>query len=291
MHPIDAVPTVIPLWPDGAPGSESWVQSPEETQQEEEVVIRTDLRVVRNVTQPTLMAYLPERSAANGTAVIVGPGGAFHFLSIDMEGTDVARWLNARGVAAFVLKYRLIRTGDDFPEDVRAHLDDRTRMAELMEPLRPLVVADGQQAVRVVRERAAEWGIASDRIGMMGFSAGGSVTENTARLHDLSSRPDFAAVIYGADLAEPVPVPADAPPLFVLCADDDEMAVSVSVQLYSEWRAAGRPVELHIYAQGGHGFGMRQQGLPSDTWIDRLADWMRVQGLLEPVDKRGRDAR
>ncbi len=269
-----AHPKVIPLWPDGAPGSEPW------TQQEQESVIPPSLKVVRNVAQPTLTAYLPSPSAANGTAVIVCPGGGFHFLSIDMEGTDVAGWLTARGVAAFVLKYRLIRTGDDFPEIVWAHLNSQDKMAELMEVLSPLIIADAQQALRLVRRRASEWGIVPDRIGIMGFSAGGVVTENAARLHDTSSRPDFCGVIYGADLGVVAPVPANAPPLFLLCADDDEMATSTSVRLHAEWRAAGRPVELHIYARGGHGFGMKKLGLPTDTWIERFGDWLQAQGLL-----------
>ena len=128
---------VIPLWPGGAPGSEGW------TQQEQESVIPPSLKVVRNVAQPTLTAFFPDPSVANGTAVIVCPGGAFHFLSIDMEGTDVARWLTARGVAAFVLKYRLIRTGDDFSDKVWETLNDRQAMAALMAPLHPLVLADG----------------------------------------------------------------------------------------------------------------------------------------------------
>jgi len=280
----DTQPTVIPLWPDGAPGSEGW------TQQEGEALIPPSLKVVRNVTQPTLIAYLPDPAVATGTAVIVCPGGAFHFLSIDMEGTDVARWLNMRGVAAFVLKYRLVRTGDDFPAEVWETLDDRDKMAERIEPLRPLMIADGQQAVRVVRAGrsasagAAGWGIAPDRIGMLGFSAGGAVTANVALQHDASSRPDFAAVIYGGGRVE-VPVPDDAPPLFVLCAGDDPMAAPLSVRLYADWRAAGHPAELHIYSQGGHGFGMRKQGLPTDTWIERFADWLQVQGLLESDHK------
>jgi acetyl esterase/lipase len=268
---------VISLWPGGAPGSEDW------TQQEQESVIPHSLKVVRNVAQPTLTAYFPAPSTANGTAVIVCPGGAFHFLSIDMEGTDVARWLNARGVAAFVLKYRLVRTGDDFPEAVWKTLGDRQAMAEMTAPLQPLIHADGQQAVRVVRERATEWGIAPDRIGMVGFSAGAGVTVSVALEHDAGCRPDFAAAIYGGGRKD-VPVPADAPPLFILCAGDDAMAAPASVRLYSDWRVAGHPVELHIYAQGGHGFGMNKQGLPSDTWIDRFGDWLRMQGLLAPKD-------
>jgi len=274
-------PTIIPLWPGGAPGSESW------TQQEEETLIPPSLKVVRNVTQPTLTAYLPDPVAATGTSVIVCPGGGFHFLSIDMEGTDVARWLNARGIAAFVLKYRLIRTGDGFPAEVWDALGDREVMAERMAPLRPLILADGRQAVRLVRERASEWGLAPDRIGMLGFSAGGAVTASVAFEHDAGSRPDFAGVIYGGGRGA-APVPADAPPLFVLCAADDPMVPPhTSVRLYEDWRAAGHSAELHIYAQGGHGFGMRQQGLPSDTWIERFADWLQAQGLLAQSQDKG----
>jgi acetyl esterase/lipase len=275
--PSHTQPTVIPLWPHGAPGSENW------TQQEQETIIPPSLRVVRNVAQPTLTAYLPSPSAANGTAAIVCPGGGFHFLSIDMEGTDVARWLNARGVAAFVLKYRLIRTGDDFPAGVWENLGDPDKMAGLMKPLRPLLTADGQQAIRLVREHASEWGISADRIGIMGFSAGGAVTVSVALERDASSRPDYAAAIYAGGRLD-VPIPADAPPLFVLCASDDQMvAPSHSVRLYADWTAAGHPAELHIYSRGGHGFGMRKQGLPSDTWIERFGDWLQVQGLLEPL--------
>jgi acetyl esterase/lipase len=277
MHATPATsapPTVLPLWPDGAPGSENW------TQQEEETILPPRLKIVRNVTQPTLTAYPPDPAVANGTAMIICPGGAYHFLSIDMEGTDVARWLTARGVAAFVLKYRLIRTGVDIAADLKENFGDRHRMAALTAPLLPLVTADGQQAIRLVRERAAEWGIAPDRIGIMGFSAGSGVTVRVAYEHDASSRPDFAAAIYGGGSPD-IAVPADAPPLFVLCAADDEMASPASVRLYSDWRAAGHPAALHIYSQGGHGFGMTQQGLPSDTWIDRLGDWLQVQGLLK----------
>lgn len=273
---------VIRLWPGGAPGSEEW------TQEEETTFIPPALKVVRNVVQPTVTGYFPDPAAANGTAVIVCPGGAFHFLSIDMEGTDVARWLVARGVAAFVLKYRLIRTGDDFPEVVGKRLNDRQTMDRLMAELRPLNLADGQQAVRTVRERASEWGIAPDRIGMIGFSAGSHVTVSVALEHDAKSRPDFAGAIYGGGRND-VPIPADAPPLFILCADDDAMASPASVRLYSDWRAAGHSAELHIYSKGGHGFGMQVKGLPSDSWIERFGDWLRVQGLLEPMQK-GQDS-
>ena len=270
-HKQSQLPEVIPLWPGGAPGSESWEQ------QEEEVVIQVpnELEAIRNVTQPTLTAYLPEASIATGKAVVVCPGGAWHFLAIHLEGTDIACWLNARGIAAFVLKYRLIRTGIDFPGEAWGNLNDPAKMEMLMSQLTPLILADGQQAVRLVRQRAAQWGIKPDRIGIMGFSAGGMLTAHVALQHEVESRPDFAAVIYGAP-GEDVSVPPDAPPLFLCCAADDDMASGVSLKLYSAWKASEHPVEMHIYSKGGHGFGLRQQGLPSDSWIERFADWLKT---------------
>lgn len=267
-------PTIIPLWPDGAPGSEDWTQQETQIQHPAD-----DIQIVVNVTQPTLTAYFPDPAIANGTAVVICPGGAYHLLAIDHEGHEVAAWFTKRGIAAFVLKYRLIRTGSDLETEVREHLSDRSKMAALMQPLRPLILADAQQSIRLVRQHAAEWSIQPDRIGIMGFSAGGGVTSSVALEHDAESLPNFAAVIYGAP-GEEVAVPADAPPLFLLCADDDLMASTRSVQLYSTWKAAGRPVELHIYSKGGHGFGMKTQGLPSDQWIERLGEWLQAQGLL-----------
>jgi acetyl esterase/lipase len=269
-----ATPSVIPLWPGSAPGSEDW------NWDEQESLIPPSLRVIRNVSRPTLTAYLPDPALANGTAMIVCPGGAFHFLSIDMEGTDVARWLNARGVAAFVLKYRLMHTGDDFPAVVWRNMSDPQTMAELMKTVQPLGIADGQQAVRLVRGRATEWGYKPDRVGIMGFSAGGSVTTGVALLHDADCRPNFAAPIYTGPYPD-VPVPAGAPPLFLLCAHDDNMAVTNSLRLYRDWKEAGHAAELHIYAKGGHGFGMQKLGLPTDTWIERFGDWLNIVGAYD----------
>jgi acetyl esterase/lipase len=272
-------PPIIPLWPDGAPGSEGWAQQEQETLAPPPI----DIRVVLNVTQPTLTAFLPDRAAAPGAAVIVCPGGAFHFLAIEHEGTQVARWLNARGVAAFVLRYRLIETPVDegiLSQQMHQNLTDRDRFGQLMQGLRPLIIADGLQAVKLVRRRAAEWGVASDRVGILGFSAGGYVTTGVALEYDADSRPDFAAPIYSSPY-EGISVPADAPPLFIAVAHDDAFAASASVPLYSAWSTAGRSAELHIYSKGGHGFGMRKQGLPADHWIDHFGDWLQVQGVLE----------
>ena len=273
-------PQIIPLWPNGAPGSEGWTQQEQETLAPPPIGIR----VVRNVTQPTLTAFLPDRAAANRAAVIVCPGGAFHFLAIEHEGTQVAGWLNAHGIAAFVLRYRLIETAVDeevFSRQVQKNLADQVTFQQRMRVLRPLITADGLQAVKLVRRHVAEWGIAPDRIGIMGFSAGGSVTTAVALEYDADSRPDFAAPIYSAP-REDISVPADAPPLFIAVAHDDVFAASASVPLYSAWSAAGRSAELHIYSKGGHGFGMYKQGLPSDHWIDQFGDWLQVQGVLDP---------
>jgi len=242
-------------------------------------------RAARNVSRPTLTAFLPDPAVATGTAVIVCPGGAFHFLSMDSEGVDAARWLASRGVAAFVLKYRLIPTPEpleDFMAQVERAFTDREWMRGMSHRHATLAIADGRQAMTVVRQRAAEWGISPDRIGILGFSAGGRVTAGVSLEHDESSRPDFAAAIYGA-LWEDLAVPADAPPLFVAVANNDELAADHCVDLFSAWRSAGHPDELHVFADGGHGFGMKEQGLPSDRWIDLFGEWLRAQGLLDPT--------
>ncbi len=215
--------------------------------------------------------------------MVVCPGGVFHYLSIESEGMDVARWLNARGVVAFVLKYRVLQT-EARDEDLITQLQERftnlMKLMELMQQMEPLAIADGQQALRVVRQRASEWAIAPERIGILGFSSGGVVTTGAAMQYDEESRPNFAAPIYPALSGTGIAVPTDAPALFLLAANDDPMGAGASLPLYSAWRDAGHPVELHLYAQGGHGFGMKKQGLPSDHWIERFGEWLQAQGFL-----------
>jgi acetyl esterase/lipase len=258
---------VIPLFPQGAPGSEGWDQV------EEETCLPDGLPIVRNVTQPSLTVY-PAKNP-NGTAVIIAPGGAWHFLAIEHEGRQVAEWLAERGITAFILKYRLFRTGPNIQADLDAFFADRGSREPEMRVMLKLTRADAQQAVRIVRQRAAEWGVDPQRIGFMGFSAGGGVTDQIARNYTPDSRPDFAAPIYAAVFTE-VQAPADAPPLFLLCAEDDEMAVNGSLILHKAWRAAKRPVEMHIYASGGHGFAMKKLDLPVDSWIERFEEWVRA---------------
>jgi acetyl esterase/lipase len=180
-----------------------------------------------------------------------------------------------------MLKYRLVQTGSDFPQCIDEHLNDPQKMAAVVEPLFPMITADGCQAVRLVRAHAAEWGIDPEKIGIMGFSAGGMLTLSVAHHFDSSSRPNFAAPIYSAPPPDAA-IPEKAPPLFLLCAADDDMASEVSTSFYSKWRTAGHEVELHIYSKGGHGFGMKKQELPSDNWIECFGEWLRVQGFLSP---------
>lgn len=266
-------PLVIPLWPEGAPGSESW------TQVETESATATTPRVIRNVTQPTLTAYLPDPAIATGAAAIVCPGGAFHLLAIDHEGIAVAQWLAARGVAAFVLKYRLLPTDEHFEKSLANIFADRQRTMERLLPIRPFALADGSQAMRLVRQRAAAWQIDPQRIGMIGFSAGGRLLATLLEAYDHESRPDFAAFIYGGLWTE-FPAPPDAPPLFVAVADDDAWSAPLCVRLYQLWKEGGHAAELHVYAKGGHGFGLRKQGLPTDSWIERFGEWLAVQGVI-----------
>jgi acetyl esterase/lipase len=269
---------VIPLYTGAAPGSESW------THEEKEYYSdgwRT--QIVANVTKPTLTAYLPATDKATGTSVVIAPGGGFYALSINSEGVDVAKWLAARGVAAFVLKYRLARSGADAVADFNAAMKAPAQFSAATGPVIPLAIADGRAAVAYVRAHAAEFGLNPERVGLMGFSAGGTVATGVAFQHDSASRPAFVAPIYA--FTAPVnmtTVPADAGPMFVAAATDDELGLAPqSVALYSKWLAAKKPVELHMYARGGHGFGMRNQSLPTDAWIERFGEWLAVQGFTK----------
>ncbi len=280
---------VIQLYPGVAPGSEN-------AKQKEVSFVNADKQTrIRNVTQPTLTAYLPERGKANGTAIIIAPGGGFMHLAMEKEGSDLARWLQARGVTAFVLKYRLMDSGTEEEYRQRAagmatatQASSRPAPAPTAAPAPnperekavALAIADGGQAVKIVRERAAEWGIAPDRIGLMGFSAGGMLTMGVVMQHAAASLPNFAAPIYGGS-ANGQSVAADMPPLFIACAADDPIASVSSAKLYLDWKAAGRKAELHIYSEGGHGFGMTKRGMPVDGWVDRFGEWLQLQGLLK----------
>ncbi len=239
-------------------------------------------RFLRNVTVPTLTAFLPEPAISTGAAMIVCPGGAMHILAIDYEGLDVARWLCQRGIAAFVLKYRLLPTPihhDEYQSYIDALMADLPRLAELSRQHTPTLVADGQRALQMVRERAAEWNLAPERVGMVGFSAGAYLTVATTLQAEASNRPDFVASIYGAMWGN-LSLTGPLPPLFVALADDDWLGVDHSLHLYSAWHQANSPAELHLYAQGGHGFAMRKLNPAAEGWIDRMYEWMQVMGFV-----------
>ena len=268
---------VISLYEGPAPGSEHWTHEERESGSN-----LWNTRLVFNVARPTLTWFAPEASRANGTAVIICPGGAFFALSIDSEGREVARWLAERGVHAFVLKYRLVKCETDDPT---RELMTRGPLDKVVAPVVKLAMADGLAAVRHVRQRAVEYGVNPRRIGILGFSAGGTVAASVAYNYEAASRPDFVAPIYFAYhwTVKDRGVPPDAPPMFILAATDDPLQLAPhSVELYQDWTRAGRSAELHLYARGGHGFGMRRQNLPSDRWIERFAEWLEMHGWMKP---------
>jgi len=261
----------VNIWPGVAPGSENWTQK-------ERAVENTPLgTVVFNVVTPTLTAYLPDRAKATGTGVIIAPGGAFVALAVDLEGANVARWLQERGIAAFVLKYRIMeKRGEGIPANM--NMDEAGKYG----------IADGIQALKVVRQHAAEWGVSPDRIGFMGFSAGAMVASGTLLQEDAAARPDFAAMIYGGPFGVMPRVPAKLPPMFLAWAQDDNVALGAIVKFYDALKSAGHRPEAHIFGAGGHGFGMRKQGTSSDHWIDNFYYWLEALGFTKRVGKADR---
>jgi acetyl esterase/lipase len=239
---------------------------------------------VRNVSHATLTPFLPEPGKANGAAVIVAPGGGFRILSMGDEGWEVAQSLKEKGVAAFVLKYRLRPTAVDWAEfDKGNPLTAPTPGAAGGTTPAPSPVAlpleDAPAAFKLVRARAKEWNVDPDRIGMIGFSAGAGTTM-AATLQSTENKPAFIAPIYGSQKA--VEVPADAPPMFVALAADDPLFGNNEYGLISSWKKAGRPVEFHLYQNGGHGFGLGNPGKTSLGWFPQFMLWLESNGMLKP---------
>jgi acetyl esterase/lipase len=276
---LAAAQDVIPLSPGTPPGS-----TPETYPEKIYFSKVWNTEVVTNVTKPSLTLFRPSPETKNGTAIIVAPGGGFMALSITSEGTDVAKYLAAKGVTAFVLKYRLAHTGVDATQEFTdLYEKDKPKFQELVGKVIPLTIADGLAAVTYVRQHASEFGISPDRVGIIGFSAGGTVAAGVAYHYAPEARPAFVAPIYAAaGRLKDLPVPADAPPMFIVAATDDNLGLAPdSVALYQKWTEAHKSVELHMYAKGGHGFGMHHHNIPTDHWIDRFADWLDLQGLLK----------
>lgn len=256
---------VIPLWPNGAPGSEARKHEPEKVAGSN----------VSNIHQPTLIAYLPATAKATGCAVIVVPGGGHQRLAIQHEGYNVGEWLAERGVAAFVLKHRLGKDDANPAGTPQPYAFDREGLA------------DGQRAIRLVRSRASEWGLNPNAVGFVGFSAGGEIANLTALraepgkpnaadpIDRLSSRPDFQGLIYPGKSNLIVPT-KDTPPVFLACGYGDRPDISEGLaKAYLLFKAAGVPAELHIYAGAGHGFGLRDTNKsPAGAWPERFREWL-----------------
>ena len=243
----------------------------------------------RNVTVATLTPYLPDPSNASGAAVVVAPGGGFRTLSMENEGSNVAKALAARGVAAFVLKYRLNQTPADMPgfESSMARMfsgaaarPPRPSEPEAMAAAIAPQLEDARAAFALIRRRAAEWRVDPNRIGMVGFSAGAMLTLTTA-VAGQDAKPAFIGNIYGP--VGTMTVPADAPPLFIALAADDPFFGGGEMGIVKSWKAAKRPVELHLYEQGGHGFGMYPKETTSTGWFDAFSRWLGMHGMLKPA--------
>jgi endo-1,4-beta-xylanase len=263
----------VPLWPHGAPGSEAMASKKEVVDGPHQ---GQDFTRIWSIHNPALLVYLPPKNKATGAAMIIAPGGGHRFLSIDMEGTNVAEWLNTIGVAAFVLKYRLAREeGSPYKVEVDA-------------------LTDGKRAVRTLRARAAEWGIDPAKIGLLGFSAGGELAALVATKYDAgkpdspdpierqSSKPDYQVLIYPGIRTDAIEITKDTPPAFLLCAGNDNGPALAIPALYLALKKAGVPAELHIYNSGGHGFGLRNNPKTNviySTWTQRLQDWMADGGM------------
>jgi acetyl esterase/lipase len=250
----------IALWPNGAPGSEGV------TAKEEWMPSTDGIHRVIDVHNPTITVFLPPKDKATGVAYIICPGGGHSHLTMDLEGADVAKTLNAMGIAGFVLKSRLAKT-EGFHYTVEKES-----------------LQDAQQAIRLVRSRAKEWGVDTAHVGIMGFSAGGEIAALASTRYDAATRPDFAVLGYPGIKPAALAPTKDTPPTFIVVNDDDKLSTS-SAEYYLALKKVGVPVEMHIYARGGHGFGTRGRTeefhkLPAFTWPARLQDWMLDRGIL-----------
>jgi acetyl esterase/lipase len=267
-------PASIPLWTNGAPGSEARKDEKERVdwRQEPDIVFG----VTYNIHNPSLTPFLPSKDQATGAAIVVAPGGGHMFLTMDREGYDVGKWLAEHGIAAFVLKYRLARDkAGSSPYKVEVN-----------------ALADAQRSIRLVRSRAGEWGVNPARIGFLGFSAGGELAVLLSTHSDAgqagaddavehqSSRPDFTVLGYPGISPDKVTITKDLPPVFMFSAYDDARTSITNASLFLKYRAVGVPAEIHIYSQGGHGFGIRHRPLAASSWPDRLVGWMTDQGFL-----------
>lgn len=270
----------IPLYTGKAPGTENWKQK--EAQQFSDL-FKTE--VVYNVAQPSMLLFEADKSKANGTVIVIAPGGGFQSLSINREGIDVAKKLAENGITAVVLKYRLLETKSNDPaREMMENIKDRKAFDANTAPIKVMAGDDIKTAISYIRNHAKELNIKADKLGVIGFSAGASVIlESVLHSKDASTLPNFAASIYGGPSQEilDTKIPASPLPLFICAASDDQLKLAPkSVLLYGKWLEAGQPTELHIYEKGGHGFGMGVQNNPVDNWSNVYLDWLKFHKFL-----------
>ncbi|MDO6801652.1 alpha/beta hydrolase [Wenyingzhuangia sp. 1_MG-2023] len=245
---------------------------------------RWNSEVVTNVSKPSIQIFSPNQEINTGTCVIIAPGGGLYALSMNNEGTLVADWLVKKGITAVILKYRLVPTytDDGIKEYQKLSKENRSLLHENVQKTMPYSVSDALSAISYVRKNASKLNINPNKIGLMGFSAGGAVTVGASYNYTTINRPDFLVPVYPWLTEYPVREPQkDAPPLFIVCASNDPLKLALeSTNLYKSWKAADLNVALHMYAKGGHGFGLKTKGLPSDTWIDRFYEWALNEKLI-----------
>lgn len=284
-----AEPLILDLWPGKAPG-DAGIDAEETTKIYESPILGGPTRLITNVTKPTISVFSPPAEQNTGTAMIICPGGGYHALFWELEGEEVAAWLNARGMTGIILKYRCPRR----PGDVKGE-----------PPLGPLL--DAQRAVSLVRSRAKEWNINPERIGMVGFSAGGHLALATATSFDqrayepidtidqTNCRPDFAVMCYsgylksndGDKVSSGIRIPSDTPPIFLAHSADDEISnPEHSLFMFLALRRAKVPAELHIYASGDHDFGVRENDKLPSSWTGLCLKWLSSRDLLTTAKTR-----
>jgi acetyl esterase/lipase len=276
-HILSALQMYVHLYECKSPGSENWTWK-EARNNKNSVKTMT----VYNVVHPTLTIFSPDPSISNGTAIIVCPGGGFHFLAIDHEGSNIAKSLVKKGITVFLLKYRLVHIFTDNPFDDFEKAEDKRAGDDAALPIIPLAIADGRQAIAYVRSHVSEYNLIPERIGIMGFSGGGMVAASTAFDYTPINRPDFVVPVY-ADLPESRlgPVLPDAPPLYIVCAQDDEYGFTThAINMYNKWYASKRPAEMHLFGKGGHGFGVGDPANTTHNWLDQFGEWLKMQGLM-----------
>jgi len=266
----------IPLYPGVAPGSENWNYA-------ERAAGTPSNPQVQNIVRPVLQYYPAEKANAVGTAMIVAPGGGFRTLMMSYEGVDVAKRLNQMGIDAFVLKYRTTYVDPNAPPAAAAGRGSATTGPQAGQNVRELAGKDGQQAVRLLRQSAGEFGVLPNRIGIIGYSAGGAVVLSTV-YGPADGRPDFAAAIYAAGASSNPPPEGPTPPLFIAVASDDQsVGMQGSVDLFGAWIKAKAPAELHVFQTGQHGFAKKGGG--ADHYLDRLEEWLKLNGWLSKGSK------